>query len=282
MIFPEIAPIMPPSKNKKKTPTEAFSEALKKANAKLDRVKIEKHHNRLRLVGTLPRKDRQPGTKRERISTGYPTNQNGINLALARAKDLESDIYLERFSWVKWGNEHAEETCRDAIAKMHRDWEKEQPRTREQCSNFQRDYLWPCEFLRTDLKLTEHYLRQVIERESEPKTRLRKRFEIAFQRLAKAGGLDCDLSGMAYGYKPQKRVIPSEAEVITAREQIENDEWRWVFSMIAAYGLRPHEVFRLDCSRLGDPPYLLSVLEKTKTRARPVLPLSGKDDPCHE
>ncbi|MBP0021973.1 MAG: site-specific integrase [Cyanobacteria bacterium SBLK] len=258
-----------------------FSKTLTKANAQLDRVKIAKHNNRLRLVATLPRKDGQPGNKQQKIATGYPANANGVKLALSKAQILQGEIYFDKFSWSNWGEEQIGGTCGDAIAKMTSDWEKD-AHTPEQRANFERDYLYPCQFLRSDYRLTEEYLRKVIERESEAKTRLRKRFAIAFQRLAKTGGLDCDLSGMAHGYKPQNRIIPTETEILAAYEKISNEQWRWAFGMIATFGLRPHEIFKLDCSRLCDPPHLLSVLGKTKTGERSILPLSGKNDPAEK
>ena len=46
--------------------------------------------------------------------------------------------------------------------------------------------------------------------------------------------------------------------------------------MLAAYGLRPHEIFKLDCSELNSEPGWLRVLPDTKTAERLVLPLQGR------
>lgn len=42
--------------------------------------------------------------------------------------------------------------------------------------------------------------------------------------------------------------------------------------MIVAYGLRPHEVFRLDLDQLRQGSVIVSVLEQTKTGSRQVWP----------
>jgi hypothetical protein len=42
------------------------------------------------------------------------------------------------------------------------------------------------------------------------------------------------------------RVLPSDNATATWHSTISNPGWRWVAGMLAVYGLRNHEVFRLD------------------------------------
>lgn len=46
-----------------------------------------------------------------------------------------------------------------------------------------------------------------------------------------------------------------------------------MFGIIACYGIRPHEIFHLECSQMCDYPPALLVKENTKTGSRLVYPL---------
>ena len=50
---------------------------------------------------------------------------------------------------------------------------------------------------------------------------------------------------------------------------LKNLGWRYVYGLLAAYGLRPHEVWFLDLAEFP----LIRVRESTKTGSRAVLPL---------
>lgn len=71
--------------------------------------------------------------------------------------------------------------------------------------------------------------------------------ELASQRLtrlAEFAGVVIDLKPFQgeYGEKSlTPRDLPSDALILECRERISNPHWRWVFGMMAAYGLRPHE-----------------------------------------
>ncbi|GAX39741.1 integrase family protein [Tolypothrix sp. NIES-4075] len=54
--------------------------------------------------------------------------------------------------------------------------------------------------------------------------------------------------------------------------QIEDEAWRWVYGMLATYGLRNHEVFRLDFGAIARGDYIVNVGENSKTGARRVWP----------
>ncbi|MDB9529178.1 hypothetical protein PN498_24515 [Oscillatoria sp. CS-180] len=89
--------------------------------------------------------------------------------------------------------------------------------------------------------------------------------------MAKFTGLEWDGSQLRGNYSPSKvepRDLPNDEGIIVYRETIANPAWRWVYSMMATYGLRNHEVFHLD---LADFP-IVKVLESTKTGAREVWP----------
>jgi integrase len=62
------------------------------------------------------------------------------------------------------------------------------------------------------------------------------------------------------------RDLPEDEEIVEVHGAIADPGWRWVYGMLAAYGLRPHELFRLDLGHWPD----VRVLRNTKTGERVV------------
>jgi len=76
---------------------------------------------------------------------------------------------------------------------------------------------------------------------------------------------------MKKGYEPEEILpenLPTDEQIIEIWRSIKNPAWRWIYGMLAAYGLRPSEVFRLDLNRFTRETESLRVLENTKTGAR--------------
>lgn len=64
-----------------------------------------------------------------------------------------------------------------------------------------------------------------------------------------------------------ERVLPSDKEIEEWIDSLESaPQWQWVFGVIAAYGLRPHEAFRLDTG--PDEDHLVEVGKNSKTGYR--------------
>ncbi len=85
--------------------------------------------------------------------------------------------------------------------------------------------------------------------------------------------------------RTQARSLPSDAEIVAAYAQIPNANWRFVYGIMATYGLRNHEVFFCDYSRLAADPSadpnadlesdleaMIEVLPMTKTGSHSVWP----------
>jgi integrase len=107
---------------------------------------------------------------------------------------------------------------------------------------------------------------------TQPDSRQRLRFVIAMNALAKFAGLTVDFTPLKgrYSYKKAApRDLPNDEDVERVRQTITNPEWQRVYSLIAAYGLRPHEAFKCDRSQLP----ALRVAADTKTGSRLVYPI---------
>jgi len=72
----------------------------------------------------------------------------------------------------------------------------------------------------------------------------------------------------------QIRNLPSDEEIVAAYDLIPNPTWRFVYGIMATYGLRNHEVFFCDYSglRSGRADGMIEVLESTKTGSHEVWP----------
>jgi integrase len=102
-------------------------------------------------------------------------------------------------------------------------------------------------------------------------SRSRQQCAIALAALARHQGLELppDWKERAAGYglhRARFRQLPSDAEILEWVERIPSPGWRLVYGLMAAYGLRNHEVFFCDTSALapgGD--RVLRVLPTSKT-----------------
>lgn len=97
-------------------------------------------------------------------------------------------------------------------------------------------------------------------------------------------------SGIAKGYEPQERNLPTDAEIVEGWHKIQveitsdpnhtgnAESWGWILAVIATYGLRPHEVLAIDYQKSFQPPHYQlyideNITEGTKTGSRVVYPL---------
>ena len=218
------------------------------------------------LRGTLPPKSGDGDKpKRYTISTGFPANNRGLTLAIAKAQEIEIDLLYSRFSW---GQSNKDCCVAEIIARFEDNYWQKKQKTINRVDNYKTDYLKAFLFLPQDEILTADLLKRAL-LQTEVDSRKRLRFTIAYNALAKFAGIDIDLSPYKGKYKAEKiRVIPTESEIEAYYETITNPAWRWVFGIIATFGIRPHEVFRLDVSRLGEYPPILKVEDNSKTGSR--------------
>jgi integrase len=132
------------------------------------------------------------------------------------------------------------------------------------------DYWKVLKDLPQDAILTEDILEARIAA-TEPHTKARKRSCMAIRALCRVAQFNYDPTPFAgsYGIKSVKpRELVSDEIIVEWFHNLKNPSWRWYYGLLAAYGLRPHEAFRIDFDRLksGDP--VLAVEADTKTGFR--------------
>ena len=244
---------------------------LDKANSKLDRIKIMQRGSRLTLRGTLPPK---PGDgdkpKQYTISPGLPATPEGLKLAVVEAQKIEADLIYDRFSWT---TDTQRLTIEKAVAEFEKHYWATRKKTVSRANNYKYDYLNFFLFLPQDELLSVELLKKAL-LTTEPDSRQRKFMTTAFCALLKHFQIDNDLNKYKGNYQPvRKRQIPTFEEIDRYYAMMRSPQWRWVFGIIACYGIRPHEIFHLDCNLMSDYPPALIVKEGTKTGGRLVYPI---------
>ncbi|MEY2976361.1 MAG: hypothetical protein RLZZ435_498 [Cyanobacteriota bacterium] len=101
-----------------------------------------------------------------------------------------------------------------------------------------------------------------------PDSRNRQIYYDVVNKLAKFLRVSVDLESLRGNYTPTPRNIPSDEEIAQGYDLIPNPSWKWVYGMMSTYGLRNHEVFRIDSYSYPR----ISLRENTKTGKRDCYP----------
>ncbi len=257
-----------------------IEQRIKEANGRLKsnhvRLKIEQIGGKLCLRGTLPPKSNSEKNKpyQQRISVAS-ANQSGVKIAEGLAKKISFQLDENIFNWNDYLAIDVEEskTIGDWVADFKKDYF-----SRKQ-QNFKTETTWKVEYhtvfktLPIDKILDAEILKQSI-LATKPDTRTRKRFCLVLGLLAKFANLEFDPSPYSGNYSPKSRTprdLPSDKLIVEFYGEIEDPKWRWVFGVLATYGLRNHEVFFLDLDRLKKGDRIITVLGG-KTGYRKVWP----------
>lgn len=233
-------------------------------------VKVERVGDRLVLRATLPPKPdstRKLGYQ-QRVYLGLHANPNGLKYAETEARKVGALLDCKEFDWQPYLKQTDKLlTIGDWIAKFEENYFASRARTPQTESTWSGDYAKVFKTLRHETDLEISILREAI-LNTEPDTKTRKRFCMVLGALAKFAGLELDTKSLAGKYSPKQvkpRDLPDDQLITETFYQIKDPAWRWVFGILATYGIRPHEVFHLNTEALP----ILEVLEG-KTGGRKV------------
>ena len=259
-----------------------IDQELEKTNSRLKlgavRVKVYRKGSKLYLQGTFPPK---PGSTRVKpyqqyLTLGVSANPAGLKVAEAKAKEIGALLDLGRFDWepylkIKPGEDTQPLLVKDWLERFERHYFESRPRTPAKLNTFQKNYRALLGRMPGHAVLTAELLRETVLKESKPGSRNRQLFVMSYSALAKLAGIEVDLRSLRSNYSPKSvspRDLPTDAEILETVEQFVNPGWRWIYGMLATYGLRDHEVFRVDTSRLHKSPHVVEVLDDSKTGGR--------------
>jgi integrase len=261
--------------NKTKEIIEIIAAANQRLKAANIGVQIESK-NRLCLRATLPPKPESTKTKpyQQRIYLGIPANRSGVKRAEKEALKLGGLLACKEFAWSIYI--HVEDSklipAGEWVARLENFYFQKRKRTPKS------EYTWKCDYYNIfkRLDLTKPLTPQVILQcctNAEPETKNRKRACMALNAIAKFADIEVNLKPYAGSYTAKShtpRDLPDDSTIARTYYEIKNPAWQWVYGMIAAYGLRNHEVFRLDLRALKAGESIITVLANSKTGTRRV------------
>lgn len=262
---------------------------IEKENRKLKdgkaRARLCRKGGKIVIRATLPPK---PGSShvlptQYDLSLGISATVDGVKTAVTHCWEITVALDRDRFDWSLYtkdkksnGNSIGEwlERFKEWYVNEKYDGHLEPERA----------YRWAYEhhfkLLNPKEELTENALRKALDdaypvtKNGVEKAASRNVAIIAFSSLARFAGITVDLRDKKFRYQPKEIYIPSDDEIIAAYELM-GEKWKWIYGVMAVYGLRNHEAFRLDTSRSDEEPYIVRVVGG-KTADRNVYPRSAE------
>ncbi|AFY54409.1 hypothetical protein Riv7116_1868 [Rivularia sp. PCC 7116] len=259
-------------------------EQLKEINQRLKDacmgVRVEQQGNTLFLRATLPPKPNSNKSKpcQQRIALGIRANKKGIKRAEGEAYKLAGLLSCKEFKWEVYLQSDPDSPPVRYVADLVKAYEEFYFQTRQR--NHKSETTWTGDYFKifkrlpTDELLTKEVIMEVIT-EIAPDTKQRVRACMALQALANFAELNIDLKPFRGTYSPKRtkpRDLPDDLAIAKVFHGIKNESWQWIFGMLATYGLRNHEVFRVDFDSILKGNYIVSVGENSKTGPRKVWP----------
>lgn len=262
--------------------SERAKKLVSEANRALgkSRVKLEVHGKGdwLSLRGTLPPK---PGSQKiiphqQRISLDIRvTDKNSLENAKKIAWRVSADLNDGLFDWRKFDGFEEPETA-VTVAQWVDAFTQHWWGVNSNPDTWRTKYAYPFNSLMAHyghLPITNDVLNDWILNYSPKDSDARKRFCHCAKALSELAGLPSvsfkALQGKHSSKAVNPRLLPSDEEIVKIWEEIKEPGWRFIYGMLAVYGLRPHEVFKFDGQNDG----IIRIWDDTKTGARIVPPL---------
>ena len=259
------------------------------------KLRIEKRGDKLNIRGSLPSKKNNNNFTVQRISLGLKADSAGLEEAKKKLQLITLQLDLNQFNWINWvKNPHKEEIKNELkfLTKINEFEDFFFRETKNEYLTSTRKTTWKSSY--------KPYLKRIISiydksdsenlnnifmttlKSYKEGSRSRKQCATSLSVLAKF--LDHTLPEnwnlMAKGYGLKKasfRDLPTDEKIEELWEEIPNNSWKYVFGLMATYGLRNHEVFFCDLSSLtNNGEKIIRVLPTTKTGEHQVWPFHPK------
>lgn len=217
----------------------------------LVRVRIEQIGKKLYLQATLPPKPhvQEVGNFQQRISLNLSATPAGIAIAEKEARKVGALLECKQFDWNPYLTKRHKQP--ETIGEWITRFEAEK-RPQVAAITWETDYEDVFKRLPQDKPLTADLLLKCVDL-SKANSKTRKRFCSALGQLAKTAGLTVDFKALQGTYSARKvdpRSLPTDQQIIDFWQTLTNPGWRWVYGMLATFGLRNHEVFYLDLDEM--------------------------------
>ena len=272
---------------------DALDHRIEQTNRRLKAAQlgfqIERRGAKLSLRGTLPPRpdSSRLRSSQQRLSLGIPATPAGLKQAEQEAKIIAAQLIQDKFDWRDYlafsdGKRLSQQNLSEQIAAFEQ-YFFEQPHrsihpaaTKTTWSAAYAPYLRKLSAIAADsptLTLTEAIYKTIDSMSINSRSRqLCCTTLSAFTEFLNLA-LPKDLKMLSGGYgasRTQARQLPSDDEILAAWEKIPNSAWRFVYGMMATFGLRNHEVFFCNLSGLKREETSIEVLPSTKTGSHQV------------
>ena len=255
-------------------------------------LRIEKRGNFLNIRGSFPDKQSPNLSKVQRISLKLPYDINGLEEAKKAIELIDFQLKKKQFCWSNWIKEKAFSSTKNSILDIENEIGSFKKQffsdTSKSKSPASRISTWQSAYKpylnrlivisnESSLKLNEALLLKILLSYKE-NSRSRQQCGIALSALARHLNLELpeNWKQLQSGYgihESNFRDLPSDDEIMKSFHLIPNPKWRFVFGLMATYGLRNHEVFFSELSCLKkDGDKILRVFPQTKTGEHQVWP----------
>ncbi|MFK0733708.1 MAG: integrase [Gloeotrichia echinulata GP01] len=239
-------------------------------------VRVEARGDRLSLRGTFPPK---PGSNKviwhqQYLSLGIYANPAGLQRAEAEAKIVGGMLARDEFDWSRYleGDQKPSNTCGFWVGKFEQEYFATNGNDPTKQQTWKRHYKACFNKLPVNENLTPEILIKTASA-TPANTWTRRTMCQKLEQLAKFAEVEIDLKRYQGNYSSSKQIIrqlPTEEEIIAARNAIAHPEWQYLFGVIACYGLRPHEGLFATVS--NKPPHTCTI-DDGKTGTRIAFPL---------
>ncbi|AFZ56898.1 uL13 family ribosomal protein [Anabaena cylindrica FACHB-243] len=256
-----------------------IDQRIKEANGRLKNnycgVRIEQISKKLYIRGIFPPKSTsdkfEPHQQRISISSA---NSEGLKLAEKLAKKISIQLDAGTFNWADWVEvPNSPSNIGDWIIEFEKHYIQNKGDDLSARDTWRTEYVQVLKHLPLDEILSREIIKKIILR-TLPNTRTRKRYCQSLKVFCDFVGLDFDFKSYRGNYSSSKRkprTLPDDQLIEEWYSKINNPSWRWTYGMLAAYGLRGHEVFFLNLDGLKSGLFYIEVLQG-KTGYRLVYP----------
>ncbi|KGF85282.1 site-specific integrase [Prochlorococcus marinus] len=255
------------------------------------KLRIEKRGEKLNIRGLLPSKKDKRNFKDQRISLGLKADILGLEEAKKKLQLINLQLELNQFDWINWISSSNQKEIKNDFEfpnKLNQFEEFFFKESKNVYLSSTRKTTWRSSYKPYLKRILSIYRAQsnkdlvkIFEKTLESykeSSRSRKQCATSLSVLAKFLDVklpeDWKLNSRGYGLnKAGFRDLPKDELIEKIWETIPNKSWRFVFGLMATYGLRNHEVFFCDLSSLtnfGDK--IIRVLPTTKTGEHQVWP----------
>ena len=258
------------------------------------KLRIEKRGEKLNIRGSLPTKKDNNINKIQRISLGLNADYLGLEEAKKKLQLINLQLELKQFNWNNWTTIRSIRNIgnnKDDFHKKIKQFEEfffKEPKSEFLSST--RKTTWNSSYLPYLKKMLTIYrdkkdLNKIFINtlnSYKEGSRSRKQCGTSLNVFAKfiEYELPSEWKSLSRGYGLKKasfRQLPNDDQIEELWRGIPNQSWKFVFALMATYGLRNHEVFFSDVSSLkenGDK--IIRVLNSTKTGEHQVWPFHPK------